>query len=167
MPELMPITQRIVTDDTIRVELLAEILRRVDRTPTTPSANVGASWRSADDLFTWPVPAAQALYEQVHQAFEAEGCRNLRPRAWAVVNRHGSYHARHQHASGDRTTWSGIYYLATGSMPSANTVFELPDGNVNALPIPGLLLLFPAAVFHWTEPQHGPEPRVTIAFDSR
>lgn len=146
------------------VELRDEILRREQRAPSYPSQNVGG-WRTPEDVFVRPSQAAERLHERARQAIEdaAPGAK-LELRAWAVVNRQGSYHRRHVHGNG--AVWSGIYYVDPGGEPSAATCFELKGGEVHIAPVAGLMIVFPAHVWHSVEPHRGDGPRITVAFDA-
>jgi hypothetical protein len=143
-------------------ELFDEILHRAQTTPSFQSANHGG-WRSPEDLLTWPLPAITVLHSMVWEAFdEVSGEKNQHKQwlAWAVVNRNGSYHARHGHNG----KWVGIYYVTSGS---GDTVFEIPGGIERITPHAGLLVVTPANIFHSVEPCTGGSPRITIGFEAR
>ncbi len=146
-------------------ELRVEILRREKLAPSHASHNVGG-WRSPDDLLDWPLDAITLFRAGIELAVDGA---HRRPgaftfKAWAIVNRAGSYHKRHVH--GSEPLWSGIYYVDTGGEPSARTLLELNGGVVYVAPEPGLMVLFPPMTWHSVEPHHGPNPRITIAFDA-
>lgn len=148
----------------ILMDLRDQILARESRAPSYPSNNVGG-WRTPEDMFVKPSQAAAHLQERARRAVEdaAPGVK-LELRAWAVVNRQGTFHRRHAHGSG--AVWSGIYYVDPGGEPSARTCFELPTGTVYVAPVAGLMVLFPSNVWHSVEPHQGSGARITIAFDA-
>lgn len=148
--------------------LRAEILRRAASEPTYYSKNVGG-WRSHDDFFRWPLAEVAELRGRFAHAVAGLPVEHrTRPfrcdRAWAIVNRAGSYHQRHTHGE---AVWSGIYYVDAGGVPSARTLFETVDGTVYVTPVPGLMTIFPSSMFHSVEPHLGDGLRITIAFDAQ
>jgi hypothetical protein len=153
---------------TFREALRSEILQRSVQGPSHPSHNQGG-WRSREDALDWPLPEIALLREHIETAVAdvqtATGMRLRQPfkfRAWAIVNRDGSYHGRHVHGM---SIWSGIFYL-DGDATSARTIFETTP-EVRITPVPGLMVIFPSMTWHSVEPHHGHEPRVTIAFDAQ
>ncbi|HEX7465480.1 MAG TPA: putative 2OG-Fe(II) oxygenase [Usitatibacter sp.] len=96
--------------------------------------------------------------------------------AWSVRLRSGGYHTDHVHPEG----WiSSACYIALPESVTSGTHFAgwlrfgkpgiatkpalAPDHYVK--PEPGLLVLFPAYMWHGVEPFESPEPRLTVAFD--
>lgn len=96
--------------------------------------------------------------------------------AWSVQLQRGGYHVNHIHPEG----WiSSAYYVA---VPNEVRDADLKSGWIKfgepRLPVPGaqaehfiqpragLLVLFPSYMWHGTNAIHGPEPRLTIAFDA-
>ena len=166
--------QPIVYDD-VRPELCATleqvILDRMqrDRGRKTGSLNVGG-WKSGEDFFSWPDPAVQELRQSI---VELVGARL--PVAWAMVNRAGSRHPRHQHRI---AILSGVYYVSPGSADALTpTVFECPcDGRpahgskryeLEVEPHPGRLVVCRGETWHRLPVYMGDLPRITIAFDVR
>lgn len=98
---------------------------------------------------------------------ELVGARS--PIAWAMVNRAGSHHPRHQHRI---ATLSGVYYVAAGS-PATPTVYECPcdgrpkDYELEVEPHPGRLVISRGETWHRLPSYTGDLPRITIAFDVR
>lgn len=146
---------------------LAEIIlhRMQTARKTTPSLNVGG-WKSPEDFFSWSDAAVQSLREWV-----AGQLGSSKLVAWAMVNRAGSYHPRHQHRVASLT---GIYYVAAGSEDSITpTIFEIEDARGKKLhdlevdPHPGRLVIFRGETWHSVPPYPGDLPRITIAFDVR
>lgn len=133
----------------------------------TESLNVGG-WKSSEDFFAWPDAAVQELRE----AIIAEVGRA--PIAWAMVNRAGSHHPRHQHRI---AILSGIYYVTAGSEDAITpTIFECPsDGSgpkssryeLEVEPHPGRLVISRGETWHRVPAYLGELPRITIAFDIR
>lgn len=139
-------------------QLAEVILERSRRTRSLASLNVGG-WKSGEDVFAWPDAAVQELRQHV---VEATGCP--RPVAWAMVNRAGSHHPRHQHRAAIVT---GVYYVAPGD-PVTPTIFERPDRTeLEVSPAPGRLAIFRGETWHRVPPYAGDAPRITIAFDVR
>ena len=162
--------QPVVFDD-VRPELCASleqvILNRMqnDRRRKTGSLNVGG-WKSGEDFFAWPDAAVQELRQAI---VEMVGARS--PIGWAMVNRAGSHHPRHQHRI---ATLSGVYYVTAGSPDAITpTVFECPcDGRpkrheLEVEPHPGRLVVCRGETWHFLSKYMGDLPRITIAFDVR
>ena len=126
----------------------------------TPSLNIGG-WKSAEDFFAWPDVAVQALRSRVVAELGAP-----RTVAWAMVNRAGSSHPRHQHRAAILT---GVYYVTTGSEDAITpTIFECADKSELAIePHPGRLVICRGDAWHRVPPYAGDLPRITIAFDVR
>ena len=141
------------------------ILDRMQRDPhrRTGSLNVGG-WKSGEDFFTWPDAAVQDLRQAI---VEIVGTRPMV--AWAMVNRAGSHHPRHQHRI---AILSGVYYVATGD-PLTPTIFECPcDGRpkqheLEIEPHPGRLVVCRGEAWHLVPAYPGDLPRITIVFDMR
>jgi hypothetical protein len=188
--------------DDVRPDLapqLAEIiLARSQMAPSHPSKNIGG-WKSSEALFSWrnagEEPIAELLAALVDEIEGMRGGtigRNL-PVGWAMVNRMGASHPRHQHY---RTITTGIYYVATGDEPMTPTVFELDKTesmqalygrlelpancafvggthkdrdliDLHVFPRIGRLLLFPGSQWHSVPEVQSQSPRITIAFDVR
>jgi hypothetical protein len=165
----------IVFDD-VRPELCAAleqvILNRMqnDRGRKTGSLNVGG-WKSGEDFFAWPDVAVQGLRQTILEM--VGGTRS--PVAWAMVNRAGSHHPRHQHRI---AILSGVYYVAVGSADALTpTIFECPcDGRparagekyeLEVEPHPGRLVICRGETWHRLPAYVGDLPRITIAFDVR
>lgn len=152
---------RLVLPDGLNEELSAEVLHRAATEPSHPSFNRGG-WRSGEDMLAWPIPAVSALLGLVREAFASVSPATRRARtwrAWCLVNRGGSRHARHRHTG----EWSGIYYATTSS---GDTVFEAPAGIERVTPEAGLLVISPSHVFHSVDPCFDEAPRITVAFEA-
>jgi hypothetical protein len=134
----------------------------------TASLNVGG-WKSAEDFFAWPDAAVQALRQMI-----VDELGSPRPVGWAMVNRVGSHHPRHQHRNAILT---GIYYVAAGSEDSITpTIYECegdPPGKSSSRyeleiePHPGRLVICRGETWHRVPIYPGELPRITIAFDVR
>lgn len=136
-----------------------------DRGRRTGSLNVGG-WKSGEDFFAWSDAAVQELRQVIAELIGAR-----LPVAWAMVNRAGSHHPRHQHRI---ATLSGVYYVTPGNNdPLTPTVFECPcDGRpkrheVEVEPHPGRLVVCRGVTWHRVPRYDGDAPRITIAFDVR
>lgn len=153
---------------------------QADRGRRVGSINVGG-WKSGEDFFAWPDESVQQLRRSI---VEMVGSRT--PIAWAMVNRAGSQHPRHQHRA---AILSGVYYVAAGSPDALTpTIFECPcDGGpgpgrsdhlgrpvrsaaryeLEVEPHPGRVVLCRGETWHRVPSYQGDLPRITIAFDVR
>lgn len=135
------------------------ILQKSRTSRSTASLNVGG-WKSTEDFFSWSDTAVQDL----RRAIIAE-MGDPRIVAWAMVNRAGSHHPRHQHRVAILT---GIYYVTAGSEDSITpTVFECSSGTLEIDPHPGRLVIFRGETWHSVPVYPGELPRITVAFDVR
>ena len=82
-PELCPALEQVILDR-----------MQNDRGRRIGSLNIGG-WKSGEDLFSWPDEVVQELRQTITEAVGAP-----MPVAWAMVNRAGSQHPRHQHPHG-------------------------------------------------------------------
>lgn len=157
--------------DHVRPELCAPltsvILGRMQSSAgrKTASLNVGG-WKSGEDFFSWLDEPVQELRRAIGDLI---GTRSLV--AWAMVNRAGSRHPRHQHRVAVLT---GVYYVAAGSADAITpTIFECPcDGrpklyDLEIDPHPGRLAVFRGETWHHVPAYPGDLPRITVAFDVR
>jgi Putative 2OG-Fe(II) oxygenase len=166
--------------DGVRPDLcpaLAEVIlcrMRTDR-QRTASLNVGG-WKSTEDFFAWPDAPVQELRQWIVAELGA-----ARPIGWAMVNRAGSHHPRHQHLN---ATLVGVYYVTAGSEDAITpTIFECPSGSSTSArgrdlargatyelevePQPGRLVICRGEAWHRVPKYLGELPRITIAFDIR
>lgn len=135
------------------------ILDRAQRDRSTRSLNVGG-WKSGEDFFSWPFDEVQQLRQLIANETGAP-----RPVGWAMVNRAGSHHPRHQHRAAVLT---GVYYVTAGSEDAITpTIFECPGGNLEVEPHPGRLVICRGETWHFVPAYPGELPRITIAFDVR
>jgi Putative 2OG-Fe(II) oxygenase len=95
---------------------------------------------------------------------------------WSVQLHRGGFHVNHYHNQG----WiSSAYYVAvpdeirdqtlrSGWLKFGEPRFATPQAHAARLvqPRAGLLVLFPSYMWHGTNAIHGPQPRITIAFDA-
>lgn len=106
---------------------------------------------------------------------------------WANINRHGDYHALHNHP---HSYLSGTYYVAMPEQrklpeqrsdlnPGAISFFDpRAQANMNAIakdrqvdpefrvqPEPGLILLWPSFLHHLVHPNFSDEPRISVSFN--
>ena len=165
--------QPVVFDD-VRPDLCATLAQVIldrmqnDRGRRTGSLNVGG-WKSGEDFFLWSDAAVQELRQAI---VELVGAPRLV--AWAMVNRAGSHHPRHQHRI---AILSGVYYVTAGNEDAQGaltpTVFECPcDGRpkrheLEVEPHPGRLVVSRGETWHFVPKYMGDQPRITIAFDAR
>lgn len=160
------------------------VLDREKTDPGVRQSNVGG-WHSTADLWDWPNPEIRELCDWVKRAAEdmtativpVQPGDEIRAEpyggAWANVLRDGGYNKVHNHPG---AVWSAVYYVATGDPypdPPDNGNFEFMDprpGNVHGgkeiiPPEPGVLMLFPAWLYHYVNPYHGEGERISIAFN--
>jgi hypothetical protein len=146
------------------------ILHRMQRDRrSTASINRGG-WKSTEDFFAWPDKSVQELRRALVAELGAP-----RPIAWAMVNRAGSQHPRHQHRI---AILSGVYYVTSGSEDAITpTIFECPSDaraagasdryDLEVEPHPGRLVICRGETWHRVPIYSGDLPRITIAFDVR
>lgn len=161
--------------DGVRPELCSAleqiILGRMqnDRGRRVGSLNVGG-WKSSEDFFAWRDAPVQELLRTIVEIVGAP-----KPLVgWAMVNRAGSQHPRHQHRV---AILSGVYYVTPGSSKAITpTIFECPcDGRARpgehhelaVDPYPGRLVICRGETWHRVPIYAGDLPRITIAFDVR
>lgn len=151
-----------VVFDEVRVDLLADLARDVlalERvSPCAPTLNLGG-WKSGE-LFGWTGSAAAV--ELARSLRAGTGLANLT--GWAMVNRRGASHPRHDHRA---ARLSGVYCVDPGDPPGTPTVFEVPTGEVSVDLAPGRLVLFRGDTWHRVPEYAGERPRITIAFDAK
>jgi uncharacterized protein (TIGR02466 family) len=179
--------------DALNAELKRVILARMQKTHGVVQSNRGG-WHSESDLQTWPEECAQVMIGRINYLIR-EAVRQTVPNAaeehltgwkitaWANVNSQGSYNKPHSH-DGFGNIWSGFYYVDTGKTPEKQDVggctkfqdrsgapkeiLQNPDPyerEVTVNPTGGLMLMFPGRLFHYVEPYHGDQVRITIAFN--
>jgi hypothetical protein len=152
-PELCPALEQLILDR-----------MRHARGQKVGSINIGG-WKSGEDFFSWRDTAVQELRQTIVDLIGAPS-----PVAWAMVNRAGSQHPRHQHRI---ATLSGIYYVTRGSEDAITpTIFECPCDasqryDLEIEPDPGRLVLCKGQMWHRVPRYDGEAPRITIAFDVR
>jgi hypothetical protein len=163
-----------VVFDGLRPDLCAPleqiILDRMhqDRGRSVGSLNVGG-WKSSEDFFSWPFQAVQELHQVIIDQVGVPASIS-----WAMVNRRGSQHPRHQHSA----ILAGVYYVTAGSADAITpTIFECPcDAQLARSvakyelavdPHPGRLVLAKGAAWHRVPAYTGELPRITIVFDVR
>ena len=161
--------------DNVRPELcepLAQIIlarMQSDRGRRTGSLNVGG-WKSGEDFLSWSDAPVQELRQVISEMVGARA-----PTAWAMVNRAGSHHPRHQHRA---AILMGVYYVAPGSPEALTpTIFECPCDsrlargterfNMEVDPHPGRLVICRGETWHAVPKYMGDLPRITVAFDVR
>jgi len=96
---------------------------------------------------------------------------------WANVLDAGGWNAPHHHFP---CHWSGVFYVSTGPVgekqgdPAGMIEFLNPTpwlsaagqpGNFLHAPKNGLMLIFPASIYHFVHPHSNAEPRVSIAYN--
>jgi uncharacterized protein (TIGR02466 family) len=167
------------------------ILAHEQQSAGITKSNVGG-WHSATDLWRWDGPAPAELFQRVAAAVKDYAAIERRvdaaaldltvtAEAWANVARTGDYAKPHIHPN---SNISGVYYVDAGDAPpddSNSGVIELMDprqrpgmfetaGTVpfdayRIVPKTGMLLLFPAWLYHYVHPYQGTRPRVSVAFN--
>jgi uncharacterized protein (TIGR02466 family) len=152
-------------------------------------------WRSAMNATQSSAPDAYAMLEEratrlVNQLAAASSPEGFLPgdeqgwmfEMWANFNPPGAYNISHAHTH-NRCIWSGVYYADTGydSEDTATGSLVLEDRSFVGLPVThgrsvyrreievkpvnGLMVIFPAWLYHRVEPYHGPRERLSFAFN--
>lgn len=154
-------------------------------------SNVGG-WHSETDFWRWEGSEATALFQRVAGAVKDYVAIERKVDAaaldlvvsaegWANVARAGNYSKPHVHPNANI---SGVYYVDVGeSTPEAphsgviefidprhrpgmfETEGTLASDGYRIVPKNGLLLLFPAWLYHYVHPYTGAAPRVCVAFN--
>ena len=185
-------TFRVPGAEDLNPELEKEILRRMAEEKGQTRSNVGG-WHSMDDLFRWEPPAFAEFRAWIQSAvmrMVSVGSRTKRFKCqtriagWANVNGPGQYNANHNHPN---CHWSGVYYVrvedtSDDPLPKAGQLqFYDPRGSINMIqhpgksmfghvvnirPQPGLLVLFPAWLYHSVNPFLSDVQRISIAFNA-
>lgn len=145
-------------------ELRRLILRLAESgAPSYPTMNVGG-WKTDEKFFETPHHTVMRLKMELERHV-----LGLKFDGWAMVNREGTYHPRHQHTN---VLLSGIYYVDPGD-PPLPTRFETEEFDTGrALTFvadcaPGTLVTFPEGVWHHVPIYNGTRPRITIALNAK
>lgn len=171
--------------------LAAKILQREAETSGLVKSNVGG-WHSATDFLRWEGPESTELFQCVAGAVKDYAAVERRvdaaaleltvtAEAWANVARAGDYAKPHVHPNANL---SGVYYVDVGDAPAdaePSGVIEFLDprnrpgmfateGTVSfdaykVTPQSGMLLMFPAWLYHYVHPYRGTAPRISVAFN--
>jgi uncharacterized protein (TIGR02466 family) len=177
--------------EALNQRLSAKILEREAAGPGLVKSNVGG-WHSAGDFLRWEGPESAELFQHVASAVKDYAAVERRvdaaaldltvsAEAWANVARAGHYSKPHVHPN---SNVSCVYYVDAGNAPAddANSgVIEFIDprnrpsmfateGTVGfdaykVTPQSGLLLMFPAWLYHYVHPYQGTAPRISVAFN--
>ena len=171
--------------------LSARILEREGQGGGVVRSNVGG-WHSATDFLRWEGLESGELFQHVASAVKDYAAierkvdaaaldLTVTAEAWANVARAGNYAKPHVHPN---SNVSGVYYVDAGdSAPEAwnsgvlelmdprnrpgmfETPGTLPFDAFRVTPTTGLLLLFPAWLYHYVHPYKGTRPRISVAFN--
>ncbi len=171
--------------------LSEKILSRERAEESLVKSNVGG-FHSATDFLRWEGSESSELFGRVAGAVKDYAAierkvdaaaldMSVTAEAWANVTRNGHYAKPHVHPN---TNISGVYYVAVGNSPEADrnsgviefmdprlrpgmfeTAGTLPFDAYRVTPQTGLLLLFPAWLYHYVHPYQGSEPRISVAFN--
>lgn len=189
-----PLLRKLIPDaDETNAALRALALEREKAGPSVGRSNVGG-WHSADDVFEWPSPAiatfrgwvADGIREITQFALAGELDKTvdieMGGAAWINLCRDGGYNKIHNHPD---CSWSGVYYVSLGepdaaAPPDAGRI-EFLDPRMGATdiglrgvdalpkltvdPQPGLMVIFPAWLYHYVNPFRGAGERISIAFN--
>jgi uncharacterized protein (TIGR02466 family) len=177
--------------DDLNRRLAKTILQRETEQPSIVRSNVGG-WHSETDFWRWQAPEVAELFEHVSGAVKdytaverkvdaAALELTVAAEAWANVARAGHYAKPHVHPN---SNVSGVYYVDAGSAPPGaldSGVLEVMDPRnrpgmfqtegtlafdaYRITPRSGLLVLFPAWVYHYVHPYQGKTPRICVAFN--
>ena len=165
------------------------ILQREAQVGGVVRSNVGG-WHSATDFWRWPGAEPAQLFERVAGAVKDYVAVERKVDAaaldlvvsaegWANVARAGHYSKPHVHPNANI---SGVYYVAAGNATAEHSgVIEFIDprqrpgmfqtegtlasDGYHIVPKTGMIVLFPAWLYHYVHPYTGSEPRVCVAFN--
>lgn len=144
----------------------------------------GAGWQTPHDLPQRP--AFHTLFEAIgtvmNECATAEGIPDevspVITGAWSNIESPGDYVRVHMHPW---SVFSGVYYLKCDEdagdiflvdpRPGASALYwptqEVTErGAINFEPKPGMLLLFPSWLEHYTDPNRSAEERICISFNT-
>lgn len=122
---------------------------------------VGTGWSGPKTLFE--IDVLRPLREFIRAVLPGDSIWGLD--GWANVMRAGDSIGLHDHVKshhGGVNTWSGVYYLQ-----HPDNAPRLEVGQVSVLPVPGLVVLFPATAPHFVPPGSFEGERISIAFNAR
>ena len=179
--------------ENLNAELKQVVLTRKAASAGVVKTNRGG-WQSEADLHDWPEDCVKELMsrvqaaarEMVKHAVAEPNDQHLtawKVRAWANVNTKGAFNKSHHH-DGPYSLWSGFYYVDVGEFEidqaiSGRTVFDdrsgvpkeiirnsnLYEREISIVPRAGMIVMFPARLYHYVEPYSGKGVRITIAFN--
>jgi uncharacterized protein (TIGR02466 family) len=173
--------------ETLNAALVLECSRIRDQSAGVMRSN-NNGWHSDPDLFQRSEPNLSVLRESIVSCLADVIRRTTNDRfdtvnlvcdGWININPRGGFNAPHNHAG---YLWSGTYYVKVPiASESSGGYIEFLDPRTNAnanasstfqpryrvAPRPGMLLVFPAYLFHWVYPNEQDEERITIAFNCR
>ena len=149
-------------------------------------------WHSYDDFFDRQEPGCRALQYFIFDALRQGTLgiapsfdfttQNVQVEGWVNINGRGGFNAPHDHPG---WAWSGCYYVtAPSGDTSSSGCIEFLDTRTNlqiptikgaacyqskylVQPKPGMLLLFPSWLKHWTYPNENNADRISVAFNAR
>lgn len=177
----------------LNAELKQVVLARMERSPGVVKTNRGG-WQSDSNLQDWTEAPIRDLLGKIQSLMRELVTRTVPDpdsshltdwtlRGWANVNQKGHFNRAHHHI-GASSIWSGIYYVDVGELGrntsvTGGTIFEdrslvpkevlrNPDPferQVRIVPENGLMVVFPASLYHSVEPYSGEGVRITIAFN--
>lgn len=144
----------------------------------------GAGWQTPHDLHTRGdfAPLFDAIGAVLKELSKAEDIPDeyapVVHRAWSNVERKGDFVRNHVHPW---SVWSGVYYAQVDER-SGDLFFEDPRpahkalawphakgenrGLVQFRPRPGMLVVFPSWLEHYTDPSRSENERVCVAFNA-
>lgn len=149
-------------------------------------------WHSARDFFSRKEPA-QAELAQLFLRILAQASKAIAPNTsfddvellaegWINVNPRGGYNAPHDHSG---SFWSGVYYVQVPGrgegqggaieflaphkpLPNQGFIYEpITAPKTTVRPDAGQVLIFPASLVHWVQPNDSDSDRITIAFNAQ
>ena len=140
--------------------LHAAVMDNASRFPGHALA-VGSGWSGPKSFFDYD--ASRALREFIRAVLPADSIWGLD--GWVNIMRSGDHIHPHDHVKshhGGVNTWSGVYYL---QFPQNAPRLEV--GQVSVLPVPGLMVVFPADTIHHVPPSEFVGERISISFNAR
>ncbi len=177
------------TDD-FNAQLAQRILALRDASTGVTRSNVGGWHSDADVLARLGEPFGTQLGKMFAECVRAAVLAmvdqiepwpdTIKMDAWANVNESGDWNSPHIHPG---SPWSGVYYVATEGDAGGEIVLTDPrtaalmcshplnpftaTNQVTMAPAAGMMLVFPAFVYHSVRPYRGQSPRISVAFNLR
>ena len=147
----------------------------------------GVERDAASQLYAWILAAYRQLRSELYGLETADAWRPASMEGWFNIHHSGGFYAAHNHLV-EGWHWSGVYYVKAGGLAEneGRLVFEdrIYDHTRGPFPLSrlplvgtsrtyehyiqpetGMLILFPASLYHRVESSAASNERISIAFD--